>query len=191
MLADTSAGTSFPSFVKRFGRRRVRVYRSGRHLAHLACRRAGRPARRKWRVVREGACDLAPTAGRQEDAALYGGQDGRRYTQLLSTVNIYGTAAPLLPGGSGLPRHAWPAEVGLDPGRSWASNPEKKAGILRCPPTQTTKQTSSLPVGTDRRGRASRPATTLREQHHSDSKGFTTVQKYFLNVSVAEILSKF
>ena len=36
------------------------------------------PARRKWRVVREGASASAPAAGRQ-DAALYGSQDGRRY----------------------------------------------------------------------------------------------------------------
>jgi len=55
----------------------MNAYRSG---GHLACRRAGHPARRKWRVVREGACDLTPVAGRQ-DAALYGSQDGRRHAR--------------------------------------------------------------------------------------------------------------
>src|SRR3989442_1285592 len=53
----------------------VCVYRSG---GHLACRRAGHPARRDRRVVPEVTSISHIGSGRQ-DAALYGSQDGRRY----------------------------------------------------------------------------------------------------------------
>src|SRR6266536_4137723 len=60
--------------LRRLGPEFAFVERGGRHLA---CRRAGHPARRNWCLVREGACELMSEAGRQ-DAALYGSQDGRR-----------------------------------------------------------------------------------------------------------------
>ncbi len=50
-----SGWPAFPAQRHRRAQPSLFVYRSG---GHLACRRAGHPARRKGRVVREGACEF-------------------------------------------------------------------------------------------------------------------------------------
>jgi type II secretion system protein H len=58
--------------------------RSGRHLA---CRRAGHPARRNDLALDERGGDFLCQSGRQ-DAALYGRQDARRYSAAFTLIEL-------------------------------------------------------------------------------------------------------